>query len=342
MVVVPSLKHMTKVIIGIHGLGNKPSKETLEMWWVKSMQEGLRKTGKPFSLPKFELVYWADILNEKPLDEKIKDEEDPCFLREKYIPGKDRDYIIPAHPVRKKMLDFLEKQMDKIFLNEDMTINFSSISDTIIHKYFKDLGAYFSEKCLDERGMKCLARDIIRDRAVEVLHKYRKDDILLIGHSMGSIIAYDVLTFLMSELPIDTFVTIGSPLGLPIVMGKIAAINKLILKDKEKLKTPPGVRRNWYNFSDLEDNVAINYNLGDDYGENVNGVKATDFLVFNNYEINNKKNPHKSYGYLRAPEFSGVLFDFIQRGKESPVQRVLGLFMAFYERIKKIIGFNKK
>ena len=34
---------MTDIIIGIHGLANKPDKTTLSDWWEKSIREGLNK-----------------------------------------------------------------------------------------------------------------------------------------------------------------------------------------------------------------------------------------------------------------------------------------------------------
>ena len=34
---------MPKIIVGIHGLANKPEKDVLAEWWVKSIREGLAK-----------------------------------------------------------------------------------------------------------------------------------------------------------------------------------------------------------------------------------------------------------------------------------------------------------
>jgi hypothetical protein len=48
---------------------------------------------------------------------------------------------------------------------------------------------------------------------------------------MGSIIAYDVLRIIRREtppVPVDHFVTIGSPLGLPHVKTKIYEENDLV------------------------------------------------------------------------------------------------------------------
>ena len=65
------------------------------------------------------------------------------------------------------------------------------------------------------------------------------------------------------------------------------------------------------NFADILDKVAFNFRLDDDFVENQHGIKPVDYLVVNNYEINNIRNPHKSFGYLRTPEFSTKLSDFI-------------------------------
>ena len=145
------------------------------------------------------------------------------------------------------------------------------------------------------------------------IKKYENDEILLIGHSMGSIISYDVLTFLLPEVNIHTFVTIGSPLGFPVIQGKIASewnSKKLV---PAKLKTPPGVVKHWYNFADLKDKVALIYQLNKNYQANWRGVTPEDFVVFNDYHNEIEANHHKSFGYLRAKEFSKVLHTFAKK-----------------------------
>lgn len=303
---------MAKVIIGIHGLGNKPSKNILENWWREAMLEGLEKLNKPLDLPEFELVYWSDILHKQPQDVNILEADNPLHLHEKYVHGLAN--IEPEdNSLRQKLLNFLEDQLDKLFLNDDLTINYSGISDAIIHRYFKDLEFYYTQECLDKNNDKCTARSMIRDRLVEVVEKYKDDEIMLIGHSMGSIIAYDVLTFLMPDIRIHTFVTIGSPLGFPVVQGKIAAEWSSKRLVPPKLKTPPGVKRHWYNFADLKDKVALIYQLDKNFRRNYRGIKVQDFIVQNDYQIDGNANHHKSYGYLRTKEFSAALSKFSHR-----------------------------
>lgn len=317
---------MAKVIIGIHGLGNKPPKETLENWWRSAMLEGLEKHKNLMDLPTFELVYWADILHDKPLDDTITNKEDPYFMDERYTPGL-AEFKPEENSLRQKVLDFMEDQLDKLFLNQDLTVNYSKITDLIIKTYFKDLEVYYAKECLNEKYERCKARTLIIERLVAVLKKYQCDEIMLVAHSMGSIIAYDVLTFIVPDIDIHTFVTIGSPLGFPVIQGKIASEWQSRRLVTPKLTTPPGVKKHWYNLADLNDRIALIYNLGKNFNANYRKVSAEDFVVFNDYQNNHSSNPHKSYGYLRTKEFANVLIRFYPQGRGF-FKRLLTLFKS--------------
>lgn len=54
---------MSKIIVGIHGLANKPPTDDLTGYWRKSIAEGLRKYCAIKKLNfDFRMVYWADLL----------------------------------------------------------------------------------------------------------------------------------------------------------------------------------------------------------------------------------------------------------------------------------------
>lgn len=322
---------MSKIILGIHGLGNKPEKKLLEEWWKLSIKEGLRRNGVFFLPFRFKLVYWADLLFEKPLSESGAN---GLMIKERYFPS-TRKYHLEKHPFRKKILDMLEWQMDKLFLNDDLSINYENISNKIIRKYFRELEVYYSENLKDKEGNETLAKEVIRAKLVGSLKKFHRKDILLIGHSMGSIIAYDVLTLILPEQKIDTFMTVGSPLGQAIIIGKNAAEQKVKGFNKKKLSTPPGVEHGWYNFSDLEDIITANYDLADDYEKNENGIAPLDFLVSNDYEINNEENPHKIYGYLRVPELAEKIYEFLLRDRSK-------VYISFIRIVNKLMTYFLK
>ena len=136
---------------------------------------------------------------------------------------------------------------------------------------------------------------------------------------MGCIIAYDVLAGLCcarglhgrNGTNVHTFITAGSPLGLPVIMKKIMREYYPELNRYAQLPTPETIRHRWYNFSDIEDKVAINYDLGDDYVENSNAVKPFDVIVQNMYINNGKRNPHCILGYLRTRELSEAVCQFL-------------------------------
>lgn len=298
---------MSKIIIGIHGLGNKPPKDLLSEWWYLAIKEGLKNIGKFHYTPKFEMVYWADILNDKPLDKSIKDKNNQYYIDEPYIPSE----LISANEKRtkNKFYEFLEEQIDKLILNKEITNNFDFLSDIVFKKYFRELEIYFTKN--KSKNDNTFFRDVIRKRLSDVLIKHKGKEILLVAHSMGSIIAYDVINLLVPEIAIDTFVTIGSPLGIPIILNKTLNEQKFINPKINKLKTPPNITRNWFNLADNEDNVALNHFLENEFDANLKGIKVQDLIVKNDYEINGFKNPHKSYGYLRSPEFSKILSEFL-------------------------------
>jgi len=323
---------MSKIIIGIHGLGNKPPKKFLERWWKKSIREGLKRIDCDRVFFNFKLIYWANFLHPKPLNPAINDRDNPLYLKEPYLPATGLSDEKPGKMLR-KILDIIEKELDQLLLNDDLTVNYSMITDLIIRHFFKDLDAYYQADCKNKRDEKCKAREIILEHVAHELIKHRRNDIMLVGHSMGSIIAYDILTTLTQEIEVDNLVTIGSPLGIPVVMSKIAAEIHPKPAKGEKLITPPNVIRNWFNISDLSDKIAFNYNLNDDFAANNRNVRAVDKVVVNDYEINGVKIPHKSFGYLRTPDFARIVVEFLTHGRsalwnrwESRTQRVLARF----------------
>jgi hypothetical protein len=301
---------MAKVIIAIHGLGNKPPKKQLEKWGKMAIEEGIRQQKLKIKLPEFSLVYWADLLYDKPQTIEEKDKNSPYYLDEIYTKA-PKNYKVEPLETRQKMLDLFKALVYKIFLKKDFKLRYAFVSQKLLHKYFHELEVYFTGDTEHPASIDHEIKQKITQRLIDELNKHRKDDIMLIAHSMGTIIAFDVLSFMIKDIKINTFITMGAPLGAPFVISRIAA------HAKQKyghitLQTPETVMKNWYNFSDIRDKIALDYKLADDFAPNSHGVKVIDQLVINNYVMNGVANPHKSFGYLRTPEFIRVLSDFLQ------------------------------
>ena len=302
---------MAKIVIGVHGLGNKPPNGLFRKWWLNAICEGFRRINLKRSIFKFELVYWARFIHPLPLNPEMMDHEDPLYLEEPYVPS-DTTISPPEKSNKKKILNMLEKQMDKLLLNEDLTINFASISDLIIHHFFRDLEIYYDTPAAKSNDVS----NNIRNELKNTLLKYKNHEILLLAHSMGTIIAYEVLQELKEDIKIDTFVTFGSPLGIPVIMSKMYSRLKTKYPEIHKLCVPESITNKWINISDLDDRVdVINYNLADDYPANSKGIHIDDIQVINDYAYQDNPNPHKLYGYLRTPEMSQLIIDFLDRDR---------------------------
>ena len=305
---------MDKIIIGIHGLGNKPPKDLLEKWWQQSIAEGLKKIGYPRKGFIFELVYWADSLHPVPLNPDETDKNSDLYLSERYVPAAKRN-VNKSNGIKEKFINFFKRQRDKILFSETMHVKFPSFTDLIIKHFFKDLDIYLTQKCVEENKSDCLAKDIIRDRITNALKKHKRKDILLITHSMGTIVTYEVLIQSEKELEIDSLITIGSPLGVPFIIDKLKNDLSVVPGDSDKLRTPENIKTEWINLADTEDKVAQCNDLIEQFKSNSNEVRPTTHSVFNDYQSEGIENPHKSFGYLRTPELAQVIDDFLCRGK---------------------------
>ncbi|MFF3455190.1 hypothetical protein ACFYXH_12805 [Streptomyces sp. NPDC002730] len=142
---------------------------------------------------------------------------------------------------------------------------------TLVKHTFKDVHAYFFGG----------AGQAIRDVVEEALEGLDGAPVAVVGHSLGSIVAYEVLAERGRE--VELFVTVGSPLALTEVRDHLAKVPAV----------PAGVRA-WHNASDLRDLVALNHTLSPAYAP---AERVTDLLV-----TNDSRNHHGITEYLGNPQ----------------------------------------
>ncbi|KMW59916.1 hypothetical protein AIOL_000065 [Candidatus Rhodobacter oscarellae] len=303
---------MSKVIIGIHGLANKPKKSVLEKWWKSAIQEGLAKTcGMPDAVFEFDMVCWADLLYLHSLHNEQGFEFDDLFNTEPYIEATEElnDYdagLVDMVRIGGSSLLGGLADLARQRLGTD------GLASAILQRHLKDLDFYYdtNREILNRAEPKTmqLARMVLQADLIEALERHRGKEIMLIAHSMGTIIAYDVLRDLGQREPdyrLAQLATIGSPLGLPYV-------RRMIGGERDAVRTPSVVRGAWVNYWDRRDVVAIDGHLRDDFSANRDGVRVVDDLVENAYVgLSKEPNYHKSYGYLRAPEVSRNIKAFL-------------------------------
>ncbi len=135
--------------------------------------------------------------------------------------------------------------------------------------------------------------------------------LLLIGHSMGSVIAYDTLWDLShggdERVRVDLFLTMGSPLGQRYLQKRLKGSG---LRGPERY--PDNIRR-WKNVSAVGDMTAINPRLKDQFGEMLElGLVESfeDAELHNYYRIDGALNVHAEYGYLVNEETARTVADW--------------------------------
>ncbi|RJE72899.1 MULTISPECIES: hypothetical protein [Reichenbachiella] len=305
-------KEPKTLILGVHGLGNKPSHATLKLWWKKALVEGLKKIeGAPKTF-QFEMVYWADIMYPHSLNPRIKNPDHDLHIEEPYIAEPIPTPTIRYTPWHLAKLGF-NKMKEIAFLSKNGLANYRLPFNFVVKQSFKDLDAYYNEDQTKAEFMDQLpVKSLIRNRLRRLLYKNRHKRILIVAHSMGSIITYDVLYLLQNIYEIDTFVSMGSPLGLPLIRENIANEHQLDYKEGTLLPTPESIN-NWYNLSDKEDHFAVFDELAEFFAPNSKEIKPIDHLVDNDYKNWVTNNAHKSYGYLRTPEMGRIVADFLNK-----------------------------
>lgn len=127
--------------------------------------------------------------------------------------------------------------------------------------------------------------------------------VCLVGHSMGSVIAYEALWELTHEdgreVPVDLFVTLGSPLAMSYVQRRLLGVGD------GSGRYPAGIRK-WVNVSAVGDLVSVNERLADSFAPMlsqglVDSIEDHHGDVYTAFRNDSGLNPHRSYGYLVHP-----------------------------------------
>jgi hypothetical protein len=127
------------------------------------------------------------------------------------------------------------------------------------------------------------------------------DRTLVIGHSMGAVIAYDALwelTHLEGHTgTIDLFLTLGSPLGMHYVQDRL-----LGFRSNDGQRFPCNIRH-WVNIAAHGDLVALDPEVRDNFMPMIEqgcieSIEDRHRGVFNYFRNDKGLNMHRSYGYL--------------------------------------------
>ena len=275
---------MYPVIIAIHGRGNKLPTTTLSAHWQQALNHGLQRYSQSRLHPQidFKMAYYADHYYQQPL----------------VLSATPTTAMPQIHAINHLLADSSAHYKHQLTTStshwtaniaewiEDKLSVFSFISKPFLKSLLPDIHHYFH----DAKYQKAVEQPLLK-----LLNQYQHRPIILLSHSMGTVIAYNVLHQLSRQTTppqISTWFTFGSPLGLTSVKGFLPQITQQ--PSVKKLATPDCVTEQWINVSDKRDLVCIDHDLSDDYLTNRHQIKPQDCYITNEYP----GNAHKSYGYL--------------------------------------------
>lgn len=135
--------------------------------------------------------------------------------------------------------------------------------------------------------------------------------VLLLTHSMGTVIAWDTLWQLSRQPDFDgkisLFMTMGSPLGQQYLR------QRLLGRDEEGAARFPAVISRWINVIAVGDLTALRRKLARRFADMVAaGVlpQLDDYEIYNWYRDDGRLNVHAEYGYLANPDCARHIADW--------------------------------
>ena len=316
---------VTKHIILIHGRDTKPQYPEMVrlIRWV--LAAGLRRVDEDAARSfengsvKLTFAYYGDIVNRLMVESEPELKEWMVNVgRQWYEPDGIYDQAISElikRPNNRFTVQDYEAFLDGVENNVFYknlaklavpVLNTMGIGKRLVASLFPDLRLYLSSHAFSSE---------IQERLVVPLRKalLSGDDIALVAHSMGSIVAYDVL-WRFSRLTdyrelwrrkVPYWITLGSPLGAESVRENLYDAD-----ESDELWYPANVEY-WVNMTARDDFIAHRTNINDDFGvmRERNLVGGMDDVpeICNFFVDEEGSNPHKLYGYLNHPSFARLL-----------------------------------
>ncbi len=298
---------MAKHIIFIHGRHFKPAASSLEYIWLRALREGIsRDFGKDgvdkLNTIKQSVIYYGDLSNEFLYNEGMK-------YNERYDVSDRQSSLNNLESYKTK--DFNKSTYKNLYeRNGTMKIlanMFSNIlaifglGELIIGKYAPDIKEYWNSDS-------SWGSDI-RERLTTPLVKALEDDdeILIIAHSLGAMVAYDVFWKLsyygeykhLRDKKVN-FVTIGSPLGDPTVKKKLKGHGK-------GTRAYPSNINKWFNVAAADDYISHVDHIDCKFDNPIDDIQ-----MYNIAMRYTKSNPHHNAGYLISPSVSRIVADWMK------------------------------
>lgn len=286
------------LLLYVPGLRAKPPPRTYARELFRCLVEGVRRIDARVAAeihehePCFDIAGWTYDFYGEHRDIELDLPGIEQILKEKECSPRD---VAEALSLKRRLVRWLYQLADHLpFL-------IPQVADERLELHLKDLRRYVRNEYEVAETTRRLVK--LPLRAAEKGNR----PVLLIGHSMGSVIAWDALWQMSREsgddLRVDLFMTMGSPLGQRYIQRRLKGADEV-----GERRYPANIRR-WLNIAAVGELTAIDMRLRNDFAEMIRlGLVESieDFTVFNHFRTNGELNVHSEYGYL-ANEVTATL-----------------------------------
>ncbi len=304
-------------ILLVHGRGFKPAEQPLLDLSLAALRYGIQRDyadhADAYDMMVKEFAYYGDLSNEllesggRHYDEQLDlGDRNSALASLKAVPARKRFGIrqYDRLPGKSALREFAADIAAPILGTFGLTM-------PLVRCVSKDCAEYLSGKTDYAQSV----RERVRNKLCKMLD--RGDQILLMTHGLGCIVAYEVLWQLSHEpefkdkydgAKIDTWITLGAPLGDTHIRKRLLGAKHVVGK-----RFPTNVIT-WHNVAAEDDYLCHDNTLADDFKKMMHQRIVSvvhDHHIYNLAVRYGKSNPHSSVGYYIHPRVAKIVVDWM-------------------------------
>jgi hypothetical protein len=273
-------------IVAVHGISNQFMGEyQIRAHWLPALKDGLMRAGHTLaSDDDLFCAFYGNLF--RPKGKAIG-----AYLDASDIEDEWEEKMLALWWEEAAKVDTAVSPPDGTGKGLGITVVQSALDALSNSKFFAGLAE--SALIFDLKQVKLYLRDpgIRQEARQQVLNAITPDTRVLIGHSLGSVVAYEALCHAGGH-QVQTFVTLGSPLGI-----KNLIFDQLQPRPQNGVGQWPNGLSLWFNIADRGDVVALVKDLTSRFGHRVSDKR-----------VDNGSQAHDAARYLSTKEAGYAIF----------------------------------